>query len=89
MVRFQSKVNMSSYTIQDGQTLFDIAIEVYGDVASVFWLLDDNREVLASLTAPLVAGLTVQVRDEVGNPRVATYLSDFAPFFSAYSPNVE
>jgi hypothetical protein len=70
---------MNSYTIRPNQSLFDIAVETYGDVEGVFWLLKDNPS-LPGVTGPLVAGETLAIRPERINARSANYLADFAPF---------
>ncbi|MEZ0611925.1 hypothetical protein ACAW74_25660 [Fibrella sp. WM1] len=69
----------SSYTVQEGQSLANIAVEVYGDVAGVFWLLADNRD-LKHLSDRLFAGQVLTLRADVLNTRARTYLADFAPF---------
>ena len=66
------------YTVSEGQSLFDIAIEVYGHVEGVFWLLDDNPGI--SLTHRLKVGQVLSLRSDVINQRQKDYLIDFAPF---------
>lgn len=70
---------MNFYTVLPQQSLFDIAIEVYGDVDAVFWLLDDNPT-LIGLTDRLQVGQQISVRDVPMNPRQAVELALFAPF---------
>ncbi|RIV21401.1 LysM domain-containing protein [Fibrisoma montanum] len=71
---------MKTYSVRDGQSLWDIAVEVYGDVEAVYWLLDDNRSQIQGITDRLYPGMLLTIRDVPKNTRVATYLKDFAPF---------
>ena len=70
-----------TYTVQSAQqSLFDIAVEVYGDVQGAFWLLQDNTETLPGLTDRLQAGQVLQLRSDTLNARQTDYLSNFSPF---------
>ena len=69
---------MTEYIVQPQQSLFDIAIEVYGDVQGVVWLIQDNG--LMGVTDPLSGGQKLNLREVVVNGRVVNYLADFAPF---------
>ena len=69
---------MNEYIVKPQQGLFDIAIEVYGDVRGVVWLVQDNG--LMGATDPLGVGQKLKIRGGVINGRVVNYLSDFAPF---------
>lgn len=70
---------MDNYIIKAKQSLFDIAIEVYGDVQGVAWLLEDNRSIPGP-TGPVEAGQVISIRAEKVNSRAVDYLSNFAPF---------
>lgn len=70
---------MNSYTVRPKQSLFDIAVEVYGDVQGVVWLLQDNPTVPGP-TGPIEVGQQLVVRGVKMNGRQANYLADFAPF---------
>lgn len=70
---------MNEYIIKPNQSLFDIAIEVYGDVQGVVWLIQDNQHIPGA-TGPIVPGEKLKLRDTVLNGRVTGYLADFAPF---------
>ncbi len=67
-----------TYTVKPQQSLFDIAIEVYGDVEGSFWLIEDNPGI--SLTERLRPAQVLAIRADQVNPRQATYLQDFGPF---------
>ena len=67
------------YDVKPNQSLFDVAIEMYGDVGAVLWLLADNPQ-LAGATGPVFAGEKLAIRTEKQNGRAAAYLADFAPF---------
>ncbi|GAB2586651.1 hypothetical protein [Spirosoma areae] len=69
---------MRQYTILDQQSLFDIAVEVYGDVDAVFWLLEDNPGV--GLTDRLQVGQSLNIREAKMNPRQAAELALYSPF---------
>ena len=70
---------MTTYAVLPQQSLFDIAIEVYGDVEGVFWLLDDNPA-LGGITHRLRPGQPLNIRDQQLNPRQAVALAEFGPF---------
>lgn len=69
---------MITYTILPNQSLFDIAVEVYGDVDATFWLLEDNPGL--ALTDRLIPGQSLAIRDDQMNPRQAAVLTEFTPF---------
>lgn len=67
---------MTTYSVlSTQQSLFDIAVIVYGDVAGVHWLVEDNPGL--GLTDRLQSGQTLSVRLDTLNPRMVTYLNDF------------
>lgn len=70
---------MDKYTVKPKQSLFDIAIEVYGDVQGVAWILEDNRSIPGP-TGPIKAGREILIRATKMNFRAADYLANFAPF---------
>jgi hypothetical protein len=70
---------MNNYTIKPNQSLFDVAIEVYGDVQGVSWLLQDNPTIPGP-TGPIEAGQIIQIREVTLNARQKSFLADFGPF---------
>ncbi|MFC5408000.1 LysM peptidoglycan-binding domain-containing protein [Larkinella bovis] len=70
---------MNNYVVKAGQSLLDIAVEVYGDVEGVHWLIEDNPMVYGA-TDRLRAGQVLVVRPETVNFRYQAYLQEFAPF---------
>ncbi|MGA0556524.1 LysM peptidoglycan-binding domain-containing protein [Larkinella sp. VNQ87] len=70
---------MNEYRVISGQSLLDIAIEAYGDVEGLHWLLEDNPT-LSGPSDRLRAGQVLLIRTEVVNVRFKAYLNDFAPF---------
>lgn len=70
---------MTSYIIKPDQSLFDIAVEVYGDVSGVVWLLQDNPNIPGA-TGPIYAGEPLAIRAEMMNSRMADNLADYGPF---------
>ena len=54
---------MANYRVKQDQTLFDLAIQLYGDAGQIFRIIDDNpviTEVLLDIT-----GLTIEYDDTV------------------------
>ena len=70
---------MANYVVKPKQSLFDVAIEAYGDVQGVVWLVNDNGFVPGP-TGPIYPGDVLHIRGEKINARQAQALSDFAPF---------
>ena len=48
------------YTICEGQSILDIALEVYGDIEGVFTLIEENPEI-TSVNAQLLPGQQVLI----------------------------
>lgn len=72
---------MTEYEVLPGQSLFDLALQHYGSVEAVEWLLLDNPgRALTDLPAP---GTRLLIRPEVMDRRVKQYLDDFAPLATA------
>ncbi|WP_080058985.1 hypothetical protein [Spirosoma aerolatum] len=70
---------MTTFIVKTQQSLFDIATYLYGDVEGVFWILEDNPQ-LIGLTDRIKAGDVLNVRDQVINPRQVAYLQQFPEF---------
>lgn len=68
-----------TYQVKDNQSLFDVAIEVYGDVQGINWLLEDNPT-LPGPCGPVEAGQKLVVRATALNARQQDFLDAFAPF---------
>lgn len=65
---------MRTIIVKLNQSLFDIALQEYGDVQGVFFLVDDNG--LNSIDANVYEGDELQVRDEVIDKETKEYLED-------------
>ena len=63
---------MKNYNVKSNQTLFDVALECYGNAQGVYWLVADNK--LNGITDTINAGQVLLVRDVANNPRVANEL---------------
>jgi hypothetical protein len=61
---------MSSYIVTRGQTLSDIALEVYGDISGIILMIQDNE---IHLGEDLQAGQVLTVRPEAINVDIAAY----------------
>lgn len=70
---------MAKYEVKNRQSLFDVAVEVYGDASGVVWLCEDNPQ-LPGPTGPVSAGEVLEIRDDKINTRVVGYLAVHAPF---------
>lgn len=55
---------MKQITTYTGQSLIDIAIQVYGDITGVEWLMEDNN---IELTEEIVPGTKLITRETVIN----------------------
>ena len=64
-------------TVSEGQSIYDLAVQVYGGVDGVFALRDDNPTLIADLNTDLVVGWQLNIRKDVSgfeNPEMATLL---------------
>lgn len=60
-------------TVKAGQNMFDLAIQVYGDLSGILNLANDNDK---SLTDDLEAGETLQCREETISDTVVDFFSN-------------
>ena len=58
---------MVKYRITDGQSIFDVALQNYGDNASVIRILKDNFTLLGGINNTNIANVTIDVDDERNN----------------------
>lgn len=72
---------MNSYTAIAGQTLYDVALEVYGDIEGIWWLLEDNPGLELGLSLP--AGLALSIRAATMNRQTIKNLRDYFPLATA------
>jgi hypothetical protein len=54
---------MTKYIIKEGQTLLDIAVQKYGSVEGIQYLLEDNASI-TEVTDELKSGDTLIIRDD-------------------------
>lgn len=66
---------MRTISVKKDQSLFDIALQEYGDVEGVFWLVTDNK--LNGVTSNVFKDQELLIRDEVINRNMKEYLSQF------------
>ena len=50
--------------IEEGQTIWDIAVQEYGDVTMAWTIVKDNDNQLADLNASIVPGTELKIRKE-------------------------
>lgn len=60
--------NIYKTKVEDGQNLFDLAIQLYGDVGEVWRLMGDNAVVIPSLNTVVDAGTELKAQKEVDAP---------------------
>lgn len=64
---------MRSIEVKYGQSLFDIALQYYGSIEAVFWIVEDNN--LNGIVDNVFEGDLLQIRDTVMNKQIVTELS--------------
>lgn len=55
---------MKTVAIQDGQTIYDLALQEYGCIEGVMLLMEDNSDLVPDLNADPVAGSLFQIRED-------------------------
>lgn len=65
---------MPTYTIKQGQSIFDIALQLYGDVSKAIDLVKLNPTKISSLLEPKLAGKTIEY--EVQTNETAKYFAN-------------
>lgn len=59
--------------VRQGQSIFDIALQYYGSIEAVQWLITDNN---IDLNASLEVGRQLTIRNEVYNQAVVDYFKN-------------
>lgn len=70
MVQF---IQMPIIKVKIDQTLMDIALQEYGDIDGVFWLVQDNTD-LIGITDTLQEGQSLIIREEKIKPKMVEVL---------------
>ena len=92
---------MATYTIKEGQTIFDVALQLYGDVSEVYTIIKANPTQLTSILDRNLPGKIIEYTIQ-DNP-IANYFSTnqitiateyprfntLSPFSTAYSSSFE
>lgn len=60
----------SKIAMQAGQTLYDIALQVYGHIEGVAWLLEDNN---LGWDSPVSIGMQLRLRDAKLDKNLTNY----------------
>ena len=47
------------YKARDGQTIFDLSMQLYGNLTSALRIVQDNLTILENLNSPIVAGMEI------------------------------
>lgn len=56
---------MRTIIVQEDQSLMDIALQEYGSVEAVQWIVEDNPGTIDSIVENLYYGMLLNIRDEV------------------------
>ncbi len=67
---------MRTIKVKKDQSLADIAIQEYGHVEGIFFLVEDNLK-LIGITDNVFAGDDLLIRDEIINNQMQTFLVDY------------
>jgi hypothetical protein len=62
-----------TYTIREGQTLFDIALQLYGDATKAIEICKLNPDVVPNLLSTNIKGLTIEYEEQ--SNEVARYFA--------------
>lgn len=57
----------SEYKVRDGQSICDLAIQLYGTVMGIAKILQDNTSVLSSLDTELESGMIIRYDPTINN----------------------
>lgn len=69
---------MKTITVKFGQSVFDIALEYYGNVKGIRYLVEDNEGL--DLSIPLVNNQKLKIReDSIINQPIVNEFSKFTP----------
>lgn len=80
---------MPKYTVQDGQSIYDIALQLYGSLDYVVKLIEDNPSI-ANLNQDLLAGLELEFDDTIeGEANVLRFVDNTAEVFATSNPKVQ
>jgi hypothetical protein len=78
---------MTAITIRDGQSIFDIALQFYGDVSGALKVVQDNG--LANLNAQLYGGQTIFIDEAFTiDEALATYFRQQEIIHNTSTPTV-
>lgn len=55
---------MPTYTIQEGQTLFDLALQLYGSVGRVYELIKLNPDTISNILERNLVGKTINYEEQ-------------------------
>ena len=92
---------MANYTIKEGQTIFDVTLQLYGDVSKVYELIKLNPTQIGSILERNLMGKTITY--DIQDNDIANYFSTnsiiiateyprfntLSPFSSAFSSSFE
>lgn len=68
---------MKTILVRSGQTIFDIALQYYGDIEGLKYLLEDNDGL--DLSVPLLPKQKIQIRNSIINKPVVNEFLKFIP----------
>jgi hypothetical protein len=68
---------MRTITVRYGQTIFDIALQWFGDISGIAFIIEDNPSI--NLENELEAGTGINIRDAVINKTIVKEFEKFVP----------
>ncbi len=60
-------MSLKTYTIKQGQSIFDVAVDIYGDVSYAIPLIEQNAE-LDNVSNTSIAGLVIEYEEPTPTP---------------------
>lgn len=69
----------TTYQAQNGQSLLDLAIQFYGDIQGIYWILQDNPQ-LQSMIDNIRAGDKIKIRASQIDKQVVAKCAQYGVF---------
>lgn len=69
----------TTYQAQNGQSLLDLAIQFYGDIQGIYWILQDNPQ-LQSMIDNIRAGDKIKIRASQIDKQVVAKCTQYGVF---------
>lgn len=76
-----------TYTSNNQQTIFDVALMVYGSIEGLLYLIEDNPEIIKGDGTIAQFGATYQIREAIINPVVLEQMQSVIPATGQEEPS--